>query len=301
MMAAHPVHGDARPIDPRADVVLVTGPAGAGRSTAIRALEDLGFEAIDNLPLAFLPRLVTADTLDRPLAIGVDARTRGFSAESVAAARAAISAAPGRHVTLLYLDARPEALLRRFSETRRRHPLAQGEGPEAGLLREAALLAPLRPLADVVIDTSDLTPHELKAEIGRHFAPGGGPGLGVLLESFSFKRGTPRALDLQFDLRFLRNPHWVDDLRGRDGRDPLVAAHVEADPRFTPFFGRLVDLILHLLPAYKAEGKAYLCIGLGCTGGKHRSVVVAEATAKRLVQEGWPVSIRHRELERQGV
>lgn len=284
----------------RQRVVLVTGPSGAGRTTAIRALEDMGFEAIDNLPLSLLPRLLGPGTAGRPLAVGVDVRTRGFSAGAMVEALDLLSDRPGVEGTLLYLDCAEGTLIRRFSETRRRHPLAQTASPDVGLRQELDLLAPVRARADILIDTSDLTPHDLKAELGRWFSAGEAGGLTVSVESFSFKRGAPRSLDMMFDVRFLRNPYWLPALRPLTGTDRAVAEHVGADPRFAEFFGRLVPLLLHLLPAFKDEGKAYLSIGFGCTGGQHRSVFVAEAAAERLEAAGWSVSIRHRELERLG-
>jgi UPF0042 nucleotide-binding protein len=278
------------------EIVLVTGPSGAGRTTAIRALEDLGFEVIDNLPLSLLPRLLDGPPLGRPLALGIDPRNRDFGAEPLVAV--ADRLAQRTRSALLYLDCREEVLLRRFSETRRRHPLAPDGAPATGIARERVLLAPVRDRADVVIDTSALTPHELRAAIERRFAPPGGRPLAITVESFSYRRGLPAELDIALDCRFLRNPHWDAALRPHDGRDPAVAAFVEADPRYAPFLAHLESLVLALLPAYREEGKSHLAIGLGCTGGQHRSVTVAERLAETLAKAGWRVSIRHRELER---
>ncbi|MEL6236375.1 MAG: RNase adapter RapZ [Pseudomonadota bacterium] len=279
-------------------VVLVTGPSGAGRGTAIRALEDMRFEVIDNLPLAFLPRLLQEGGAVRPLAIGLDVRTRGFTPAALIETVREMRARPGLAATLLYLDCSRPALIRRFSETRRRHPLAADDSLEAGLALELDLLVPVREVADILIETSELSPHELKREIGRWFGGQGEQGLTVAVQSFSFKREVPRALDMMFDVRFLTNPFWVPALRARDGRDADVAAHIEADPRYRGFLDKVSELILSLLPAYKDEGKAYLSIGIGCTGGRHRSVLVARTLANRLDRAGWSVSIRHRELER---
>lgn len=288
---------DARPGARR--VVLVTGPSGAGRTTAIRTLEDMRYEVIDNLPLGLLERLV-GDGPGRPLAIGLDVRTRGFTPAALLDAMAVLRAKPGVEATLLYLDCAEGALIRRFSETRRRHPLAAEESLEAGLKLELDLLVPVRDGADILIDTSELSPHDLKRELARWFGGQGAQGLTVALQSFSFKRGVPRGLDMMFDVRFLRNPFWEPGLRDLDGRDPRVGAHIAADPRHAPFLDRVSELILMLLPAYQEEGKAYLSIGIGCTGGKHRSVRIAEELAKRLDRGGWAVSIRHREIERLG-
>jgi UPF0042 nucleotide-binding protein len=292
-MPPHPTTDDAA----RA-VTIVTGMSGAGRSTALRALEDLGWETVDNLPLALIPRFGDLrPALDRPLALGVDARTRGFSAEAVIDAVAALREASALAPTLLFLDASDEALIDRYTETRRRHPMAPGEDVALGVEREREALSALRDRADLVLDTSGMSPHDLKAQIRERLAHGGAHGLSVSIQSFSYKRGAPREADMVIDCRFLRNPHWDPDLRPLDGRDPRVDAHVAADPLFEAFFTRLSELAVMLLPAYKAEGKAYFGIGLGCTGGRHRSVALAERLARRLAAEGWRVNVRHRELE----
>ena len=282
---------------PRAlDVAIVTGLSGSGRTTAIRALEDAGWEAVDNLPIALIPRLAEVGS-ERPLAIGADSRTRGFSAEALAAAVERLRVTPGVAPVLVFLDAADEALIARFHETRRRHPLA-GEDPLAlAVARERAALSALRDRADLVIDTTAMSPHALKAEICEALTGARAPGLAVSLQSFAFKRGAPREAEMVFDVRFLRNPHWEPALRPLDGRDPAVAAHVEGDPMFAPFFERLADLVLTLLPAYKREGKAWLGIGVGCTGGRHRSVMVVERLARRLTDAGWRATARHRELQ----
>jgi len=279
-------------------IVLVTGPSGAGRSTAIRALEDLGYEVIDNLPLSFLPRLAKGPPLERPLALGLDVRNRDFRAHALARMPERLAEMFGGPAEILFLDCDDTVLLRRFSETRRPHPLSPDGAPETGIGIERGLLAPIRARADILLDTSLLSPHELRAAVERWFAPPGGRALSVTIESFSYKRGMPPGLDIVMDCRFLRNPHWDERLRPRDGRDPEVAAYVEGDPRYAAFFVHLKDLVALLLPAYREEGKAHLAIGLGCTGGQHRSVMVAERLAQALAEEGWRVSKRHRELER---
>ncbi|WP_113910679.1 RNase adapter RapZ [Roseovarius dicentrarchi] len=286
-----------------APVMLITGPSGAGRSTAIRALEDMGYEAIDNLPLGLLPRLLSAppgdgQPLERPLALGVDTRNRDFSPQALIDAVATLGASKAGQVQLLYLDCRSDVLLRRFSETRRRHPLAPTESAQIGVARELALLRPVRARADVLIDTSELSPHDLRAELERLLVPRGGGRLAVSIHSFSYKRGLPRGADMVLDCRFLQNPYWQEPLRPLDGRAPQVAEFVMADPRFATFFAQLTGMLDHLLPGYEAEGKSYLSIALGCTGGQHRSVAVAETLARTLADGGWQVSTRHRELER---
>jgi len=279
-------------------LVLITGPSGAGRSTAIHVLEDLGYEGIDNIPLTLVPRLLDGPPLGRPMALGLDVRNRDFNATALIELIDTLTRDPRVALEVLYLDCAPGELIRRFSETRRRHPLAPAETPALGIAREIDLLAPIRVRADHLIDTTDLSPHDLKAEIALWFDAGTSGRLAVSVQSFSYKRGVPRGVDMIFDCRFLTNPHWSPALRPLDGRDPAVEAYVRSDPRFAAFYAKLSDLILFLLPAHQDEGKAHLSIGFGCTGGQHRSVAVAELVGNALAQAGWPVSKRHRELER---
>lgn len=286
-----------RPDTAATRVVFVTGPSGAGRSTAINALEDLGFEAIDNIPLGLLPRLLEGPPPDRPLALGIDARNRDYSAAGLVAAFDRLAATPGLSPDLLYLDCAADVLQRRYSETRRRHPLAPEADPAQGIARELALLVPVREAASVLVDTSGLTPHDLRAEITRLFAPDGAGRLAITLTSFSYKRGLPTSADLVFDCRFLRNPHWDAALRPEDGRSPEVQAYIATDPRFTAFRDQVVAMADLLLPAFEAEGKSHLTIAFGCTGGQHRSVAMTEILSAHLAEKGWPVSKRHREVE----
>ena len=279
-------------------LVLVTGPSGAGRSTALKILEDLGFEIIDNLPLSLLPRLLSGPPLGRPLALGIDVRNRDFSVAAMVETIDRLTRDPALDAQVLYLDARAEVIVRRYSETRRRHPAAPEDPPSIGVDREIEMLISIRDRADVLIDTSDLTPHELREEITRWFGHEDDRRLAVSVHSFSYKRGLPRGIDMVFDVRFLKNPHWEAGLRPLDGRDPRVAAFVAGDARLGPFFDRVRELVLSLLPEYRAEGKSHLSIGIGCTGGQHRSVRLAEMLAEALAEAGWGVSIRHRELER---
>ncbi len=278
-------------------LLLVTGPSGSGRSTALKALEDIGFEAIDNMPSSLVPRLVQ-DRLERPLALGVDTRNRDFSVNALLTLVEALSALPAVAFDLVFLDCSDAALIRRFSETRRRHPLSPERPPSEGIALEAQLLHPVRLRADVLIDTSALSPHDLRAEIVRLFDTAGADRLGVQVQSFSYKRGIPRGVDFVLDCRFLRNPHWDDGLRARDGRDAGVVDYIAADTNFAPFFDRVHALVESLLPAFADTGKPLVSIALGCTGGQHRSVAVAEKLAYALARSGWGVSKRHRELER---
>jgi RNase adapter protein RapZ len=280
-------------------LVLVTGPAGAGRGTAIKVLEDLGFEAIDNLPLTLLPRLLDGPLPARPLALGIDPRNRDFTTDAFLDLVTTLADRADLAAEVLYLDCRDEVLVRRFSETRRRHPMAPDETPEIGISRETEMLVPIRARAHHLVDTSDLSPHDLKEELLRWYSPEGAGRLALSVQSFSYKRGVPMGVDMVLDVRFLRNPHWVECLRPLDGRDGAVAAHVASDPRYDAFLERLGALLDLLLPAYEAEGKTHFALAFGCTGGRHRSVALAEKLGETLAAGGWQVSIRHRELERQ--
>jgi UPF0042 nucleotide-binding protein len=232
------------------------------------------------------------------LALGIDTRNRDFSTNALIEAIDKIGGMADAPMQVLYLDCRPDILVRRFSETRRRHPLAPAETAQVGIAREFDLLGPVKARADMLIDTSEMSPHDLRAELDQWFVPRGSGRLSVSVQSFSYKRGLPRALDLVLDCRFLRNPYWEEDLRALDGRARKVAEYVKRDDRFEAFRDRVTGLVELLLPAYEAEGKAYLSIGFGCTGGQHRSVTMTETLAQALADSGWQVSIRHRELER---
>lgn len=281
-------------------VLLVTGPSGAGRSTAINAAEDFGFEVIDNLPLSLLPLLLTAGH-QQPIALGLDVRNRDFSAAALIEAIELMSAELGDELQVLFLDADDDALLRRYSETRRRHPLAPNGTPLDGINAEKELLIPIRSRADFLIDTSHFSPHQLKAELAQLFLPQDGKQLSVTVQSFSYKRGLPRGLDMVLDCRFLRNPHWDEDLRSKDGRDEAVVSFVKADERFESFVEQTKTLLATVLPAHVEEGRAHFSLGFGCTGGQHRSVALAEIISSALAQEGWLVSKRHREIERREI
>jgi UPF0042 nucleotide-binding protein len=281
--------------------ILVTGLSGAGLSTTLKALEDLGYEVLDNLPLSLFALLLReSESRDRPLAIGIDSRTRDFTAEALLTQVAELRGQPGIDVHLLYVEAGDEALLRRFTETRRRHPLAVDRPVIDGILRERDVQECLKQAADVAIDTTELSMHDLRRIIAGRFALDRTPRLGVFVVSFSYRGGLPRDADLVFDVRFLRNPHWDPELRPFTGQDPRVAAYIQGDPECEPFIARLTGFLEPLLPRYRLEGKSYLTIAVGCTGGKHRSVFVAERLAEWLRSQTVEVGLSHRGLERLG-
>jgi len=277
-------------------VLLVTGMSGAGKSTVLRTLEDAGWEVVDNLPLALLDRMLApraaADDA-RPLAIGIGTTTRGFDPHRVVDAMAA---ADGSRVSVLFLDCAAAELERRYSETRRRHPLAPDRPVRDGVARERELLEPLRSAADRLIDTTGLSANQLAQDVRDGVAgeERAGPTLTVL--SFGFARGLPRSADLVLDVRFLRNPHWVPALKPGTGLDADVAAYVAADPAYEEAVGRFEELLLVLLPRYAAEGKSYVTVAIGCTGGRHRSVHVADRVARRLREAGFSPTVQHRDL-----
>ncbi len=279
-------------------LVFVTGPSGAGRSTSIKALEDIGYEVIDNLPLSLLPRLLDGAPPTRPMALGIDVRNRDFSVDALIEAIDMQTTRSDIETELLYLDCSTDVLIRRFSETRRRHPMAPAESPLAGITRELDLLRPVRNRAGILIDTTDLSPHDLRAELEGWFDTSAEKNLSVSVQSFSYKRGMPRGVDMVFDCRFLRNPYWEKPLRKLDGRTDEVADYISKDPRFPEFFDRVSGLVGMLLPAFAEEGKSHIAVAFGCTGGQHRSVALAEKLANVLAANEWRVSIRHREIER---
>ncbi|WP_431281062.1 RNase adapter RapZ [Humitalea sp. 24SJ18S-53] len=278
----------------RRRVVLVTGLSGAGKASILRVLEDQGFEAVDNPPLP----AVEATALEHrhvPLAAGMDTRTRGFTPTALLVLAAGLKARPELDVTLVFATADEAVLQRRYSETRRRHPMALGGRVAEGIAAEAILLAPLREAADLVIDTSDLPLPELRRQIAARFGPTAGHGMGITVMSFGYPHGLPRDADLVLDTRFLRNPHYDPALRPLTGRDPAVAAFVTADQAWPSFWQGMTALLDSLLPRYAAEGKSYLTVAFGCTGGKHRSVLTAERLTTHLALQGWRVECVHRE------
>ena len=277
--------------------IVITGKSGAGMSTVLKALEDQGHAAVDNLPLALLPPLLDqAPQIGLPLAVVVDSRTFGFSADALADLIRDARARPELRPMLLFVDCDFETLQRRYTETRRRHPLAKDRPVADGIKAETVMLRPLVDHSDLIVDTSLLTIHDLRRWIAGHFALSGGPGLTVNVMSFSFRRGLPREADLVFDVRFLTNPHWDLALRPLTGLDKAVQEAVRADADFGPFIGGLMTLLRPLLPRYRREGKSYLTVAVGCTGGRHRSVFVAETLASELRTLNDSVGVTHRDL-----
>lgn len=282
-------------------VMLVTGLSGAGKSTALKTLEDLGWEAIDNFPIRLLPLLmdtphaVRRHGQERPLAIGFDTRTRGFDPGSIVRQVRDLEERPEYAISTLFLDCAGRELQRRYAETRRRHPLAQDRSAEAGIAEEREWLQPLRRWAENVIDTTDMPVSDLQQEIRRRFALEQSP-TSIIITSFGFARGMPPSADLVFDMRFLRNPYWDRSLRDMTGLDVPVGAFVTEDPAYQGAVDRIVDLLTFLLPRYQAAAKAYVHIAIGCTGGRHRSVFVAQEITKRLQAAGFCPTVQHRNL-----
>jgi RNase adaptor protein for sRNA GlmZ degradation len=276
-------------------VVLVTGLSGAGRTAALNTLEDLGYEAIDNLPLELFDQVVSSGEVSA-VALGIDIRTRNFAVAPFLELFNQHPGTPALDIRLLFIDCDDERLRRRYTETRRPHPLARERPVNDGIAAERRLLAPLRARADLVVDTSSLTPSDFRRVLSGHFRLEDLGGMSVFVTSFSYRNGLPREADLVFDVRFLDNPYYQDDLRSLTGQDRRVADFVRADPGYDPFFEQLTGMLGPLLPRYQREGKSYLTIALGCTGGRHRSVTTAEGLASYLRAAGYAVMLVHREL-----
>ncbi|MGI9509031.1 MAG: RNase adapter RapZ [Geminicoccaceae bacterium] len=277
-------------------IVLVTGMAGAGRTTALKALEDLGYEAVDNLPASLLSSLLRSvdDTVNN-VAIGIDSRSHAFDPDDLLKRLRISKSATDVDMRMLFLDCDEEILARRFTETRRRHPLGPDRSVADGIARERSLMAPLREAADVIVDTSHLSPGELRQLTSGHFAVGNEERLVISVVSFSYRKGLPREADLVFDVRFLANPHYDVRLRPMTGIDLPVQNYIDGDPKFRKLLQDLEQFIVPLLPAYQLEGKSYLTIAFGCTGGRHRSIATAELFAERLRASGWAAQVRHRD------
>lgn len=276
-------------------LLLVTGMSGAGKSTVLNALEDMGWDCVDNLPTALLEGFVHGEREARlkvPVAVGMDVRSRGFDPKALPGL---IRSIEGVTPEILYLDCAGAELIRRYDETRRRHPLAPDRPAEDGIARERGATAPLRQIADTVLDTTDFTPTKLRDELLRRY--GGEVDQPVItVASFGFARGISRTADLVFDMRFIDNPHWVDELRPLTGEDQPVRDYIEQDPAWGATMDRIETLLTDLIPRYWAAGKSYLTVAFGCTGGRHRSVAAAVELANRLRGAGFSPNVRHRDL-----
>lgn len=287
--------------EPRQRLLLVTGLLGAGKTTALKVLEDLGWETIDNFPIRLLGRLIDSpdsggSDVRAPLAIGFDSRTRGFDPNQVIERVKRLVQRPAVELTTLFLDCAGQELERRYNETRRRHPLAQDMPAASGIAAEREMMEPLRRWGDMVISTTDFTTNDLQQAIRERFGRDAPPATVITVTSFGFSRGMPPIADLVFDMRFLDNPHWDPELRPLTGQDAAVGEHIRKDPAFAEAFERIRDLLLLLLPRYAAQGKAYVNIAFGCTGGRHRSVYTAEQMAAALTAAGYAPSVFHRNL-----
>ncbi|HPF47322.1 MAG: RNase adapter RapZ [Alphaproteobacteria bacterium] len=284
------------------NLLLITGMSGAGKSTALSVLEDLEYEAIDNLPINLLPSLIDLAMKNDPdhanpaLAIGVDARTRNFQPENIVKVLSRIKEQERIAIKILYFDSGDEVLSARFSETRRRHPLAKDRPVSDGIARERQMMEVIKAQSDYIFDTSEYSIHDLRRVLSQHFERGQDKGLSISVSSFAYPKGLPRDADLVFDVRFLRNPHYDETLKAKTGREEIVGEYIMRDPVFNSSWDKISSLILTLLPEYKKEGKSYLTISFGCTGGKHRSVFLAEKLGALLKEKNYQVNIHHREL-----
>ncbi|MES2903183.1 MAG: RNase adapter RapZ [Pseudomonadota bacterium] len=282
-----------RPILPR--LLLVTGMSGAGKSTVLDALEDMGWDCVDNLPVALLTDFVHGERKAGqrvPVAVGMDARSRGFDAQRLPEIVRGIE---GVRPEILYLDCAGAELIRRYDETRRRHPLALDRPAEDGIARDRGMTAALRVAADSVLDTTDLTPSELRDELRRRYGEDRDQPV-ITITSFGYMRGMSRTADLVFDMRFVPNPYWIDELRPLTGLDQAIQDYCAADPGWSGSMATIEALLSDLIPRYWAAGKNYLTVAFGCTGGRHRSVAAAVEMAERLRLAGFPANIRHRDL-----
>ena len=276
-------------------LLLVTGLSGAGKSSVLDALEDMGWDCVDNLPASLLDEFVRGDGKECRLvsaAVGMDVRSRGFDAQMLPSLVRSIDDV---RPEILFIDCAGSELMRRYNETRRRHPLAPDRPAEDGIARERAMMAPLREAADSVIDTTDLTPAELRDELRRRYKTDADQPV-LTIASFGFSRGVSRTADLMFDMRFLANPHWIDELRPLTGSDEAVREYLERDEAWTSSMERIEALLSDLIPRYWAAGKSYVTVAFGCTGGRHRSVCAAVEMAERLRRAGFSPIVRHRDL-----
>ena len=288
--------------DKRLNVLLITGMSGAGKSSALSVLEDLEYEAIDNLPINLLSSLIKLakkndpDHANSALAIGVDARTRNFQPENIVNVLNQLRDQENISIKILYFDCSNETLASRFTETRRRHPLSKDRPISDGIIRDRQMMEVIKAQSDYVFDTSELGIHDLRRMLAQHFKKSHAEGLNIFITSFGYPKGLPRDADLVFDVRYLRSPHYDERLKELTGREKIVGDYIMTDPIFKSSWEKLSSLILTLLPEYKKEGKSYLIVAFGCTGGKHRSVFLAEKLRILLSENNYKVNLHHREL-----
>jgi RNase adapter protein RapZ len=283
--------------DQRSSFVVVTGLSGAGKSVALQALADVGFETVDNLPVALINAVVTADE-DHSIAVGVDARTRDFDSGRLLAVIDELRRQNKMNVSLVYIDADTDALVQRYTETRRPHPMAIERPLADGIDMERQLLSALSAGIDLRVDTSKLTPADLKRIVQGQFGTAQKRRMQVFLVSFGYRNGLPRDADVVLDVRFLKNPHYVPELRPLTGLEPAVGQYIECDSATELFWARTTAWLEPLLPLYEREGKSYFTLAIGCTGGQHRSVYIVERLKTWLKALGIPIDVRHRDLPR---
>jgi len=282
-------------------ILLVSGLSGAGKTTVLKTLEDVGWEAVDNFPIRLISGLIETPSSynilnSTPLALGFDSRTRGVQTDKLIKQIKLLKKDKSFEILSLFLDCNGNELERRYTETRRRHPMAHDRPAADGIAQERQLLDPFRRWAENIIDTSKMSTNDLQTEIRQKFSLSSAPRMTISLTSFGFSRGVPNNVDLLFDMRFLRNPHWDDQLRPMTGLDQRVADYVSKDPEYEKSVKKILDLLLQLLPLYEKQGKAYVNIAFGCTGGRHRSVHITEKLAKLLHESGFSSNISHRNL-----
>ncbi len=280
-------------------VVIITGPSGAGKTTVINSFQDIGYETIDNIPIDLIGRLLARSDLNQALAIGIDIRTISFSSSSLIQAMDGWKENNSLDLTMLYLDCSRVELQLRFNQTRRPHPLSIDAELIEAIIREEKIMEPIREISDLVINTSCLSPSELRNKILHEFYSFSKKSMVLSLNSFSYRHAMPVGLDMVFDCRFLKNPYWVAELRDFDGRAEEIKQFIEKDQNWDNFFDKITKLSNFLLPIFKKDRRSYFTIGFGCTGGKHRSVFTTEALAKFLAANDWELSVRHLELEKE--
>jgi UPF0042 nucleotide-binding protein len=280
------------------ELILVIGQSGAGRTTVIHILDDQGFDTLDNVPVHLIPRVAPTSLVDKPLAIGLDIRSKSFSLQNLMKETRNWKALSKSRVLILFLECSLEILIKRFSLTRRPHPVPGENNLELSIKRELKLIAPLREKADFVLDTSHTSPNELRLKLGSIFPLSNNRSIQIMLQSFSFRRGSLTGIDMVFDCRFLKNPNWVSGLKDLNGTDNEVKDYLHKDKSWASFKKNILQMLATIIPAFEREGKSYLSIGFGCTGGQHRSVFVAEQLHKHLLDMKHDVKILHTRLQK---